>query len=55
MDIGSGTGWLLGKTAPLFKKVIGVEPSEAATKSIRLSVFKFHKHRIHKQRYDRCN
>lgn len=33
VDIGSGTGWLLGKTAPLFKKVIGVEPSEAATKA----------------------
>jgi SAM-dependent methyltransferase len=31
IDIGSGTGWLLGKTAPLFEKVIGIEPSKAAT------------------------
>lgn len=31
IDIGSGTGWLIGKTAPLFEKVIGIEPSKAAT------------------------
>lgn len=30
IDIGSGAGWLLGYTAPLFKKVIGIEPSSAA-------------------------
>jgi len=27
IDIGSGNGWLVRKTAPLFKKVIGIEPS----------------------------
>ncbi len=31
IDIGSGTGWLLRKTSPLFEKVIGIEPSKAAT------------------------
>lgn len=31
IDIGSGTGWLLRKTAPIFSKVIGIEPSKAAT------------------------
>ncbi len=31
VDIGSGTGWLIGKTAPIFKKVIGIEPSVTAT------------------------
>ncbi len=30
IDIGSGAGWLLVKTAPLFKKVIGIEPSSSA-------------------------
>ncbi len=33
IDIGSGAGWLLSKTAPLFQAVIGVEPSVAATKT----------------------
>lgn len=28
IDIGSGNGWLLRKTSPYFKKVIGVEPSQ---------------------------
>lgn len=32
IDIGSGGGWLLIKTAPFFKKVIGLEPSLAAIK-----------------------
>lgn len=30
IDIGSGAGWLLQKTSPIFKKVIAVEPSETA-------------------------
>jgi hypothetical protein len=30
IDLGSGAGWLLCHTAPIFKKVIGVEPSTAA-------------------------
>lgn len=30
IDIGAGSGWLLRKTAPLFKKVYGVEPSTFA-------------------------
>lgn len=30
IDIGSGSGWLLIKTAPHFKRVIGIEPSSAA-------------------------
>lgn len=30
IDIGCGGGWLLNKTAPLFKKVIGIEPSKSA-------------------------
>lgn len=30
VDIGSGTGWLLIKTSPYFKKVIGIEPSQTA-------------------------
>jgi hypothetical protein len=30
IDIGSGGGWLLFKTSPLFEKVIGIEPSKAA-------------------------
>lgn len=29
VDIGSGAGWLLVKTAPLFRRVIGIEPSTA--------------------------
>lgn len=28
VDIGSGNGWLVKKTSPLFEKVIGIEPSE---------------------------
>lgn len=28
IDIGSGNGWLTRKTAPLFKTVIGIEPSK---------------------------
>jgi hypothetical protein len=32
IDIGSGAGWLLIKTAPFFKKVVGLEPSLAAVK-----------------------
>jgi len=31
VDIGSGAGWLVRKTAPYFISVIGVEPSKAAT------------------------
>jgi hypothetical protein len=27
IDIGSGNGWLVRKTSPLFEKVIGIEPS----------------------------
>lgn len=27
VDIGSGNGWLVRKTSPLFEKVIGIEPS----------------------------
>jgi SAM-dependent methyltransferase len=30
IDIGSGTGWLVKKLSPIFKKVIAVEPSSAA-------------------------
>jgi hypothetical protein len=30
IDLGSGAGWLLSNTAPIFKKVIGIEPSLAA-------------------------
>lgn len=30
IDIGSGTGWLLLKTSPLFNNVIAIEPSESA-------------------------
>lgn len=30
VDIGSGAGWLLAKTAPYFERVIGIEPSAAA-------------------------
>lgn len=33
IDIGSGTGWLLRKTAPVFEKVIGIEPSKTATQA----------------------
>lgn len=29
IDVGSGNGWLANTTYPLFKKVIGIEPSEA--------------------------
>ena len=29
IDIGSGNGWLVRKTSPFFKKVIGIEPSKA--------------------------
>lgn len=36
IDIGSGTGWLLGKTALSFEKVIGIEPSKAATQASSL-------------------
>lgn len=30
IDIGTGIGWLLRKTSPLFDRVIGIEPSETA-------------------------
>jgi hypothetical protein len=30
IDIGSGTGWLMAKTSPYFKRVIGIEPSHKA-------------------------
>jgi len=30
IDIGSGNGWLISHTAPLFQKVIGIEPSAKA-------------------------
>jgi len=30
VDIGSGAGWMLIKASPIFKKVIGVEPSKSA-------------------------
>lgn len=32
IDIGSGAGWLLRHTAPVFKKVLAIEPSISATK-----------------------
>ncbi len=32
IDIGSGNGWLARKTAPLFDRVIGIEPSSAIVK-----------------------
>lgn len=35
IDIGSGVGGLLFKTAPYFKKVIGIEPSKAAIEIAR--------------------
>lgn len=31
IDIGCGTGWLLLKTAPHFRRVIGIDPSENGT------------------------
>lgn len=34
IDIGSGGGWLLFKTSPLFKRVIGIEPSKAACDNV---------------------
>jgi SAM-dependent methyltransferase len=33
IDIGSGVGWLLRKTSPYFKDVIGIEPSTQAIKT----------------------
>jgi len=36
VDIGSGAGWLLLKTAPYFEKVIGIEPSKTAVKMARI-------------------
>ncbi|HZS43082.1 MAG TPA: class I SAM-dependent methyltransferase [Candidatus Paceibacterota bacterium] len=35
IDIGTGTGWLLLKTAPFFSKVIGIEPSEHAVETAK--------------------
>jgi len=35
IDIGCGTGWLLLKTSPYFKRVIGIDPSEHAILSAR--------------------
>ena len=35
IDIGCGTGWLILKTSPYFKKVIGIDPSENGTKVAR--------------------
>ncbi|MDQ5962369.1 MAG: Class SAM-dependent methyltransferase [Patescibacteria group bacterium] len=35
IDIGSGVGWLTRKTAPLFKHVIGIEPSTAAVSAAK--------------------
>lgn len=35
IDIGCGAGWLLRKTAPFFKKVIGIEPSKTAIEIAR--------------------
>lgn len=32
VDVGSGAGWLLAKTAPYFECVIGIEPSAAAVR-----------------------
>jgi hypothetical protein len=34
IDIGSGGGWLLFKTSPLFERVIGIEPSKAACDNV---------------------
>lgn len=35
IDIGSGNGWLVQKTAPMFEKVIGIEPSHAIVEIAR--------------------
>jgi len=35
IDMGCGGGWLLEKTAPLFERVIGVDPSAAALEGAR--------------------
>lgn len=41
IDIGSGGGWLLFKTSPLFKKVIGIEPSKAACENAKKLINEF--------------
>ena len=38
IDIGSGGGWLLFKTSPLFEKVIGIEPSKAACDNVAMLI-----------------
>jgi len=35
IDVGCGTGWLVRKTSPYFKNVIGIEPSSDAIESAR--------------------
>lgn len=35
IDIGSGGGWMLSRTAPYFKKVLGIEPSAEAIKTAK--------------------
>ncbi len=42
VDIGSGGGWLLINTAPIFKKVIGIEPSAAAIEISKYFTSKFY-------------
>ena len=41
IDVGSGAGWLLVKTAPMFKKVVGIEPSAAAVELAKHFTKKF--------------
>ncbi len=41
IDIGSGVGWLLLKTAQKFQRVIGIEPSESAIATARKITEKF--------------
>lgn len=38
IDIGSGGGWLLYNTSPIFEKVIGVEPSKAACDNVNILI-----------------
>ncbi len=42
IDVGSGGGWLLLKTAHLFKKVIGIEPSKAGVDVSKKITQQFH-------------
>ncbi|MDO8575424.1 MAG: class I SAM-dependent methyltransferase [bacterium] len=38
IDVGSGGGWLLFKTSPLFKKVYGIEPSKIACDNVSILI-----------------